>query len=64
MKNKFKDKYVLGVGYPWIYGYENYIQVGINKNAMGCIPIELNIPKELWNKDVPKYKLVLERIKE
>jgi hypothetical protein len=64
MKNKFKDKYVLAEGYPWTYNTYTNILIGMNKDAIGITPIELNMPNELWDKDVPKYKLVLEKIKE
>jgi hypothetical protein len=64
MKKKtiFKDRYVIAEGYPWAYGTKNYKEIGLNKTPVGMIPIEMDFPKELWNKDVPKYKLVLERI--
>jgi len=60
--DKFKDRYVLGEGYPWT-----------DKNLKRwmcirkCIPYtygkELDWPKEFWDFDVPKYRLILERVK-
>jgi len=66
MKPKFKSTYILGVGYPWFYGSDQNqtIQVGINVEPVGICPVEINIPQELWDKRLPKYELVLRRVKE
>jgi len=63
MKKKFKDRYVLGVGYPWAYGTSNHEQIGINAFPNRNLPIVLAWPYELWERDVPKYRLILERVK-
>jgi len=59
-----KQRYVLGEGYPWAYGTgkmnDPHIKIGLNKNAQGLEPVALVWPKELWEKHVPKMRLVLE----
>ncbi|MHB8484086.1 MAG: hypothetical protein ACYDBV_15425 [Nitrospiria bacterium] len=62
-KSKFKSRYVLGEGYPWI----NSIDVGMAKN-MGVDNVEfvkLKTTPELdeTNSICPKYRLVIEKIK-
>jgi len=63
MKIRFKKQYILGRGYPWFYGIDKYFEVGINENAQGMKRKLLNIPNELWNKDLPEYELILRRVK-
>lgn len=63
-KLKFKRKYILGEGYPWAIGFGKYLQVSMCKKKSGVNMIELNWPAELWSQDIPKYRLVLEKVKE
>ena len=63
MSNKFKKKYVLGEGYPRALGLQShYDKVFLCKESSGSDLIALNFPDELWTKEMPKYRLVLERI--
>jgi hypothetical protein len=61
---EFKDRYVLGVGYPWAFGEEPYQQIGINIDPEGINSVILQFPNELWDSRLPKYRLVLEKISE
>lgn len=65
MKPKFKREYVLGEGYPWAYGTERtkYFQAGVNIKSQGVDAIPLEWPDELWRRDLPKFKLILRRVK-
>ncbi len=62
-KETFKKEYILGVGYPWAYGIRDFQQIGLNKAARGVVPKILRWPKELWSLTIPKYELVLRRVK-
>lgn len=65
MKKRYKSRYVLGVGYPWFYGINKAysMEVGINMKLKGYGPIQLKNPIELLDRDVPKFRLILERVK-
>ncbi len=60
---KFPERIILGIGYPWAYGVGPYFEIGLNSFNTGVLPKKLKWPKELWHKDLPKYRLVLEKIK-
>jgi hypothetical protein len=64
MKLKFKKRYILGEGHPWALGVRNYKAIALSKEATGFNPKIINFPKELWEGDVPKYRLVLEIVNE
>ncbi len=64
MEDKFKDRYVLGEGYPWAYGMPPYNTMGLLTESLISRPIDLEWSDELWSKDVPKFRLVLEKILE
>jgi len=61
-KTKFKNKYVLGEGYPWALGLGPYHSVGVVKGSVGVNYVPLKFPKELWSSKLPKYQLVLEKV--
>ena len=61
-KKIFKKRYILGEGYPWAYGKEPYKNIGLVKNSQGVDSINLVFPSELWKDNLPKYRLVLERV--
>lgn len=61
-KPKFKKKYVLGEGYPWALGVEKHKETSMVDRTKGVSPIVLDWPEELWSADVPKYRLVLEKV--
>ena len=64
-KARFADRYVLGEGYPWGYGpLERETAVGVNKYPLGVDAVGLKYPPALYNKELPKYRLVLERVEE
>ncbi len=69
-KQKFKDKYILGEGYPWGFrkppsknGDFKTLQIGLAKTPIGFEFKKLNFPNELRSETSPKYRLVLEKIK-
>lgn len=60
---KFKRRYELGEGYPWALGIgAPYTDVRLSKVARGMAAEHLNWPPELWSPDLPKFRLVLERV--
>jgi hypothetical protein len=63
---KYKKRYVLGEGYPWMHGLatEKHIKISLSRASMGTAFIALDWPEELWKPDLPKYRLILERINE
>lgn len=66
MKKKqveFPDEVVLGVGYPWAIGIDKYEQVSLCKAPKGLQFESLAFPKELWHDSIPKYELILRRVK-
>lgn len=66
MKKKpveFPDEVVLGIGYPWAIGVNKYEQISLCKAPQGLHLETLIFPKELWNDNVPKYELILRRVK-
>ena len=67
-KPKFKDRYVLGVGYPWVKGLGTdelpFEDVSLWPQRDNFLPAKhLKVPIELFDEDIPKYRLVLERVK-
>lgn len=64
MAKKFLKKYVLGEGYPWAMGTAEHKEIALSEQAFGFHPVVLLFPKELWDKQLPRYRLVLERIDE
>lgn len=67
MAKKFKDRYVLGEGYPWVDGLGNvefpYMKLSVKKENHGSESLVLMFPKELWDEHLPKYRIVLEKVK-
>jgi len=59
---KFKKRYVLGTGYPWAIGTETYKNIALARETFGVDFVPINFPTELWSKDLPQYRLVLERV--
>jgi hypothetical protein len=60
---KYKDRYVLGVGYPFETGING---IGLSKHQIPEIyeiDVVLKIPYEIFKDQCPKYRLVLERVK-
>lgn len=62
-KPEFPNEVVLGVGYPWAIGVDHYEHISLCKAPQGLHLEKLIFPKELWHKDVPKYELILRRVK-
>ena len=67
MKVKFKKRYVLGTGYPWVRGQgpSSYKEICLSfseKGPTGLDTVFLEWPEELWSQDLPQYRLVLERV--
>jgi len=62
--NKFKRKYILAEGYPWIVTHNQREMIQMEEAAVGHQPVPINWPEELWSNELPKYRLVLERVKE
>ena len=63
-KPRFKKQYSLGIGYPWFYGIDptKTEQLGLNKGPTGVSPIQMKIPQELHNCELPKYEIILRRV--
>jgi hypothetical protein len=59
---KFQKRYVLGEGFPWAIGTAPYKEIGLSQSQLGVLLNALYFPSELWSKDVPRYRLVLERV--
>jgi hypothetical protein len=60
----FPERIVLATGYPWANGTEPYFEIVMHKEATNSThSVQLKFPKLLWKPDVPKYRLVLERVK-
>jgi hypothetical protein len=59
----FKDKYILGEGSPFVIS--EVAQLFKYENGKAIL-IELNIPTEIMisSKPPPKYRLILERVRE
>ena len=63
-KIKFKKRYILGTGYPWIMGAGHAPKdFCLSTRPIGLDKVMLDWPDELWNRDLPQYRLVLERVK-
>lgn len=61
MKKQFKDRYILGEGYPYLDCYYAVLMTQTaNENALSK---KLKMPSHLMKPNCPKYRLVLERIK-
>lgn len=65
MKKKFKDRYVLGEGYPFQDSYANVSLLKKPESESEPWPddVILKFPKSIMRDDCPKYRLVLERVK-
>ena len=61
MKLKFKKRYVLGEGYPWMQEWSRLKYISISKDRFST-EFEIKWPPELWSKDCPKYRLELVRV--
>ena len=63
-KPKFKDRYVLGVGYPWIDKDRSVLSLCSNNHDGPKESHEKLIsPGEFDDNRIPKYRLVLEKVK-
>lgn len=63
MSTKFPERIELGEGFPWAMGVgPDYTSVALGLSNMGFSPVVLNFPRELWARELPKYRLVLEKI--
>jgi len=60
---KFKDKYVLAVGYPGVVGMKNYQSIAMYKQKIGYKYSTIKWFNELWDDNVPKYELILRKVK-
>lgn len=59
----YKKRYVLAEGYPWAVGTEPATDIRMVIRPTGMVPQILKWPVELWRPELPKYRLVLERVK-
>ena len=62
MTDKFKSRYVLGEGYPFVHPKLPPFKLGIWDKLFDPHCIELDWPYEMNELEIPKYRLVLERI--
>lgn len=61
-KKTFKKRYVLGEGYPWAIGLKEFRHAPLASDPVGTNFELLNFDTALWSADLPKYRLVLERV--
>lgn len=63
-KNKCKDRYVLGQGYVWGYNVKDEFvgSVALRFCTLSTKDVPLKFPRELWSKNAPEYRLVLEKV--
>jgi hypothetical protein len=60
---KFPKRVVLATGYPWANGVSPYYEVCVREQALGGGNLQMKWPEVLWDPRLPKYRLVLERVK-
>jgi len=60
-KTKFRKRYVLGEGHPEFY-YASEL-VGMVYSDHRHYLLKIDVPPELLGFDIPKYRLVLEKVK-
>jgi len=62
---KYKRRYVLGEGYPYGYGQgPPFKQIALTERQVGLSFVPLGFPRELWDKTVPRYRIILRRVRE
>ncbi len=60
---KFPSRIILGEGYPWADGIKpSYFEIALMENPLISQRLPMKWPKALWQPDLPKYRLVLEKI--
>lgn len=60
---EFKDRYVLGEGYPWALGIGPYYEINLHPEPyVQGERVPLDWPDELGSNLLPKYRLGLERV--
>ncbi len=60
---KFPSKVILAEGYPWAMGCgPEYTEICMQEAVMVGKRLPLDWPQILWSKNLPKYRLVLEKI--
>ena len=57
----YRNRIVLGEGYPYPYGTGPYFSIGLAEAATGHTAIALDVPASIWTKELPIYRLVLEK---
>ena len=66
-KKEFPKRVVLAEGHPWAHGLgkadDPYSAVSVRDTPVGGQDQVVQWPKELWDRNVPKYRLVLERVR-
>jgi len=62
-KIPYPKRVVLAEGYPWFLGTGPYYQMEMETEPLKSPAVPLNVPWELWGRAIPRYRLVLERIK-
>jgi len=62
-KMLYPRRVVLAEGYPWFFGTGPYYQMEMEVEPLKSSPVPLNVTRELWDRSVPRYRLVLERLK-
>ena len=57
-KSKYRDRYVLATGYPWRDRYDRVLIMDKHGNKEK----DQMYPRSLLGSDVPRYRLVLEKV--
>ena len=63
-KPRHSKRIILAEGHPWFFGIGPYYQMQMEASPMKSAAVPLDVPAGLWDADVPKYRLILERVDE
>ena len=63
-KPRYPKRVILAEGYPWFLGIGPYYQMQMEVEPIHSDAIPLDVPGGSWDNDLPKYRLILERVDE
>ncbi len=61
-EERFGKRYELAEGYPWAMGVGDHFEVAMREENIASRNVKLDWPEILWSPELPKYRLVLERV--